>query len=198
MKAYFSILIAYLLGSIPFGYIFGKLSGTDIRKKGSGNTGATNALRVMGWKLGLLTYLCDFFKGYVSLLIGQKMGVPDWAIAGIVIASMIGHCYPVFLSFKGGKGVATGSGLLFYLSPKCALITLVLFVLIVYFSRYVSLASLISGVFGAGLLIFLTDLPAIVKCSMIIAVIIIIRRHRENIDRLKMGNERKLGEKKVN
>ncbi len=196
MRGYLAILIAYLLGSIPFGYIFGKLFGTDIRKKGSGNTGATNALRVMGWKLGLLTYIFDFLKGYVSLFVGQKLGVPNWAIAGIILASMIGHCYSVFLSFKGGKGVATGSGLLAYLSPKCALATVVVFISIVYISRYVSLASILSGVFGVILILVFTDLPLVVKCAMVLAAIIIIRRHSENISRLRMGNERKLGEKK--
>ncbi len=196
MRGYLAVLIAYLLGSIPFGYIFGMISGTDIRAKGSGNTGATNALRVMGWKLGLLTYIFDFLKGYIALFIGQKLGVPAWSIAGIVIASMIGHCYSVFLSFSGGKGVATGSGLLLYLSPKCGLGTVVLFVLIVYFTKYVSLASMVSGVFGVILILIFTDLPLVVKFAMILAALIILRRHSENIDRLIKGNERKLGEKK--
>lgn len=194
MRSYFAILIAYLLASIPFGYIVGMTSGTDIRKKGSGNTGATNALRTLGWKYGLLTFILDFAKGYLGLVIAKKMGVENWALAGVIIVAAIGHCYSVFLSFEGGKGVAIGAGLLAFLGPIYSISAILFFLFIAIVTKYVSLASILASLMGVIIMCIFSSQPIIIKFAMVLVVLIIICRHRSNIDRLKKGVERKLGE----
>ena len=147
------LLGSYLLGSIPFGYVAGKIRGIDIRKIGSGNIGATNVVRVLGKRYGYSVFVLDFLKGFGAVKISMSIATdarPEWAspeIFGIfaAIASVIGHSFPVWLKFRGGKGVATSAGALFGLIPLAALIGIVIWVLVFRFTRYVSVASVVAA-----------------------------------------------------
>ena len=148
------VLGSYLLGSIPFGYIAGKIRGIDIREIGSGNIGATNVMRVLGKRYGYSVFVLDFLKGFGAVKISMSIATdarPDWGspeIFGILaaIASVIGHSFPLWLKFRGGKGVATAVGALFGLMPIAALIAIIIWISIFWFTRYVSLASVVAAV----------------------------------------------------
>ncbi len=186
-------LAAYLIGSLPFGFIISRFFiRTDIRAHGSGNIGATNVLRVIGWKAALPVFILDLSKGLASVYLAKLIsGQPEvYLIAGFL--SMIGHSYPVFLKFKGGKAAATGIGVLIALSWQITLILTVFAALIIGATRYVSLAS-ISAACMVPLLFWLLgfDFPYIVF-GLVTAVLVCIR-HLENIKRLLNGTESKLG-----
>src|SRR5262249_61606401 len=139
---------AYLLGSIPFGYLLVKYiftRGEDVRETGSGNIGATNVTRKSGIKAGLLTYLFDMAKGFVAVAVMRAVAGDNYLWIGVAaVAAIVGHMFPIFLGFKGGKGVATGVGVYLALAPVSVLSTLVLWGLILYLTRYVSLASILA------------------------------------------------------
>lgn len=186
------VIISYLLGSIPFAYISLRLfKGIDIRQVGSGNVGSTNALRTAGKGAALTALLGDMLKGLAAAWLGMRVGGQGLA-AICVVAVIIGHCWPIFLGFKGGKGIASTAGAVLYLMPGVFLFLLVMFIIIVYFSRYVSLAS-ISVAILLPLAVFVLSLPNIYLIMSIILMILVIYRHWENIERLRNGNERKIG-----
>ena len=162
------VVVAYLLGSIPFGYLIvrGK-SGADIRETGSGGTGATNVSRRAGKAAGVLTLLLDAAKGSVAVLIARAVSGDDWVIAAAAIAVLVGHIFPVWLGFRGGKGVATGVGIFLVLAPIALLCAGVVFVAIVVLTRYVSLGSMT-------------------------AAVLIVFAHRGNIQRLASGTESRI------
>jgi glycerol-3-phosphate acyltransferase PlsY len=186
------IAAAYLLGSIPTGYILGSLAGVDVRKEGSGNLGATNVARVLGIGRGLLTLAIDVGKGVLAVLIARQLDVslPWQLLAGA--ASFLGHLYPVFLWFRGGKGVATALGVFLYLAPVPTLVLMGIFAVTVAASRIVSLGSLIAAV-SAPIVFWMFALspPVIVMAGFIAAMITC--RHRGNIQRLLSGTEPKFG-----
>ena len=199
------VLIAYLLGAIPFGYLLIKFvftEGEDIRNVGSGGIGATNVTRRAGRAAGLLTYAFDVLKGVVAVLL-MKSVVPDeylW-IGAAAVAAIIGHIFPIFLGFRGGKGVAVGVGVYLALAPLSVLSTLVLWVLIVYFSRYVSLGSIIATaavplwtLLYYGWLMRHQHLLALLVVG-ILGCALIVAKHHENIARLWNGTENKLGQR---
>src|SRR5829696_7827757 len=137
------VIIAYLIGSIPFGYLIVRRKiGADIRQTGSGGTGATNVSRRVGKGAGVLTLLLDAAKGSVAVLIAKALAGDDWTIAVAAIAALVGHIFPVWLGFRGGKGVATGVGIFLVLAPVALLCAGVMFVAIVALTRYVSLGSI--------------------------------------------------------
>jgi len=184
------IILSYLLGSIPFGFLLTKMAGYgDIRKIGSGNIGATNVLRTGDKKLAILTLLLDGGKGAVAVLVVQSI-FPDVApMAGL--AAFVGHIYPVWLDFKGGKGVATAIGVLTALDWQVGLIVMGLWLLVAYTSRYSSLASLISLGLSPALVIFFDNgdwMWMAVSMLMLIAW-----KHAANIQRLLEGKETKIG-----
>jgi acyl phosphate:glycerol-3-phosphate acyltransferase len=196
-------VIAYLLGSIPFGFLlvltFRK---EDIRTQGSGNIGATNVLRSGAKGLGGLTFLLDAAKGYVAVFAsGWLLG--DWftgadlrAIAGL--CAILGHMYPVWLRFKGGKGVATAFGVFLALSPKAALIGLAVFLLVFLVWRYVSLASIVSAIafpITALLLAHGQTMPLVTAVTVLIPMLV-IAKHHQNISRLSQGTEYRFGRAK--
>jgi acyl phosphate:glycerol-3-phosphate acyltransferase len=194
-------LIGYLIGSVPFGYLVGRAAGIDVRKFGSGNIGATNVVRVLGRRYGYPVFALDFLKGavavQVSLLIsgGLHQPQPNNALWGIVggTSSVIGHSYPVWLSFKGGKGVATSGGVIFSLMPFAALIVGVVWIVMFLMTRYVSVASICAAValpVAVGGIIYLRQQSAIVLLyfSIFLAVVVVIR-HRSNLSRLLNGTE---------
>jgi glycerol-3-phosphate acyltransferase PlsY len=197
-------LIAYLLGSIPFGYILVRLFlKEDIRAKGSGNIGATNVMRSGSKGLGALTFLLDACKGYVAVLLASWIvSLPSLtpvdhrdATALAALFAILGHVYTVWLRFKGGKGVATAFGVFLALAPWAALAALVVFLIAVVFTRYVSLGSILAAVVFP---IFSLLLPHAPRTPLLTAVIffvsvLVIFKHRQNIARLLRGTENRFG-----
>jgi glycerol-3-phosphate acyltransferase PlsY len=197
-----TVLVAsYLLGSIPFGYLAGEIAGVDVRKAGSGNVGATNVLRVLGKPYGYAVFALDFLKGLgavkISVLIATRAR-PEWGspeIFGIVAAAsaVIGHCFPLWLKFHGGKGVATSAGALFGLMPLAMLVGVAIWILIFWLTRYVSLASVIATAALPIVIAIVTRLnqsygKALFYSSLCIAAVV-IWRHHSNLSRLMRGRE---------
>jgi acyl phosphate:glycerol-3-phosphate acyltransferase len=183
-------IIGYLLGSIPFGYLLVKTTeGTDIRRVGSGNIGATNVFRKNRWA-GILTLLLDGGKGYLAVSIAAWIGGDAHWQSIAACSAIAGHLYTFWLRFKGGKGVATGCGAYLALSPVCVGITLVVFLLILALSRYISLASMLATA-AFPLWLFLFNATPLVLFWAIAGSGIIVARHHENIRRLWAGTESK-------
>jgi acyl phosphate:glycerol-3-phosphate acyltransferase len=201
VSPFLGLLISYLAGSIPFAYLAGKARGVDLRKHGSGNLGATNAIRVLGPKIGGLVYLGDTLKGMLpALLLPPRIDAthPElWAIA-FGCAAILGHVRPIFLLGKGGgKGVATAGGVFFGLAPIPALIALAGFVITVAATRYASLGSIVAAILLPGMIFFLKDgvTPLfVISCAI---GLFVIWNHRANIGRLRSGTENKIGAKKL-
>ena len=192
MTLFFILVAAYLIGAIPTGVIMTKLaSGEDIRKVGSGNIGATNVYRTAGRKLGVITLIGDCLKGVIPLLLVISLfNYQGNNLALVALAAFLGHCYPIYLGFKGGKGVATALGIFLVLSPKSILCTLALFALILWRWRYISLAS-ISAAAAVPFLVFLFERSLPLFLATLLIAAIVIWRHRANIDRLLTGTENK-------
>jgi glycerol-3-phosphate acyltransferase PlsY len=192
MEAYLLVLIAYLLGSVPTGYIVGCWAGVDVRKAGRGNVGATNVARVVGGREGIFTLVADAAKGFVPVMIAVALGLtPAW-VAAVGIAAFLGHLYPVFLKFRGGKGVATALGIFLALAPWSTAVLIVVFAAVVLTTRLVSLSSMAAAVCAPAVL-WLSSYPRVwVFMSLLIAAMIILR-HRENIQRLLSGTEPRSG-----
>jgi glycerol-3-phosphate acyltransferase PlsY len=189
------IIIAYLLGSIPFGFYMGKYYGIDVRKHGSGNIGFTNVWRLTGPLPALIVLFFDAGKGWLSVYYGYMVGGEKFALAGAIF-SLVGHLFPVFLNFKGGKGVATGFGICLFLDPLMTGIALLMFLIVVFFTRYVSAGSIIAAITVTTLsLIF--NLNIYYKLIIIPASIAVIIMHKENIKRIINGTENKIGKKEV-
>lgn len=188
-------LLSYLIGSIPTGYILFYINEKkDIRNFGSHASGATNVLRVKGWKLALPVFVLDFFKGLLPVLLALKLfgDQPFAALCGFLTA--FGHCFPVFLKFRGGKGMATAAGALALLAWKPFLAGLVVFILVVVFSRYVSLASLLATLSFPFFVYLFKEEVEIIRLSLILFLLIIFR-HWGNIGRLVKGTEQRIGGK---
>ena len=188
------LLIAYLLGATPFGYLLVKWkTGRDVRALGSGNIGATNVLRTTSRALGILTLLLDIGKGFLAVWIAARFTAasPLWTAAA-ALAVMAGHAFPVFLKFQGGKAVASFVGAFLYLTPLPLAVTLALFVVVVASTRYISLGS-ITGAAALPFLAWLIDRPpAPILAAAAIGGAFIILRHKENIARLRAGKENAL------
>lgn len=184
-------VVAYLLGGLPFGYWFVRLRyGKDIRTMGSGNIGATNVHRTAGGKAAVTVLLLDILKGLLAVLIAAALTHRDpLAVALAAAAVVIGHCYPLFLNFQGGKAVACFIGAFGFISPSALLLTALAFVIAVWMSRYISLGSLVGAVLYP-MFLWWTDHPALpLLYASIFASALIIYRHRANILRLRAGTE---------
>lgn len=182
---------AYLLGGVPFGYLFVRFAlGKDIRTMGSGNIGATNVHRSAGGKAGVIVLLLDILKGFAAVWFANFLTHGNTtALALAVAAVMLGHAFPVFLRFRGGKAVACYLGAFLYIAPLAVLAVVPVFVLTVVLSKYISLASIVSVVvFPVVLLIAAHPSPAVLIAA-IFAAWLIVYRHKANIQRLKMGTE---------
>lgn len=193
MKEVLVVILCYLIGSIPFSYLSARvLAHTDVRSRGSGNVGATNVYRTSGVWAGLLAFLGDLLKGAVAAWIGLAMGGPTLVII-CSLAAVIGHCYPLFLRFRGGKAAATAGGVVLFLMPKVGLILLLLFIIIVAVTRYVSLASITVAVL-LPVIAYLLHNPWQYTILSALMMLIVVYRHRENIARLKAGGETRIGD----
>ena len=195
------LISSYLLGSIPFGFLAGRLGGIDIRKAGSGNVGATNVVRVLGKGYGYPVFALDVLKGFGAVKISMLVAPgrpPEWnspEIFGILaaICSVLGHLYPPWLKFQGGKGVATSAGALLALTPVATLIGVAIWIIVFWLTRYVSLASIIAAVvLPIVILVFGSQdqnngKPLVYSSACVAAVI--IWRHRSNLSRLIRGTE---------
>ena len=205
------LLVAYLLGSIPFGLLVARSRGIDIREHGSRNIGATNVWRVLGKKAGLFTFFCDAAKGWLAVVLAFSIAARwpgafrDHSFAGITaaIGCIVGHNFPIWLKFKGGKGVATSLGVIFGMMPLASLLVLAIWGVVLKATRYVSLASLMAAVALPVVVIGLLflgprDTPFAIHgwanfyfaCA---AALLVIFRHRENIRRLIEGTESRFG-----
>lgn len=187
-----TIFISYLLGSIPFGYLLVKgIRGEDIRQSGSGNIGATNVSRTSP-ALGVVTLVLDAFKGMAAVMITRTLFPDGASLAGVAaLFAVVGHVFPLWLKFRGGKGVATGLGSFLLLAPKAILVTVVVFALVVFVFRYVSLASISAVALFPVLAWWLGEYggqPRTLAC-MAAASVLIIAKHHENIRRLLTGTE---------
>ncbi|MGO1369990.1 glycerol-3-phosphate 1-O-acyltransferase PlsY [Senegalia sp. (in: firmicutes)] len=190
------ILISYAIGNFSTSFILGKLiKKTDIRTKGSGNAGATNALRVFGKKIAIITFLFDALKGIIAVIIGQMLlGYSGSLIAGVF--AVIGHDFPIVLKFKGGKGIATTIGAATFINPVPALIAIIIGILIIIKTKYVSLGSVLAislVPFIALLIVRPFDLKYIL--FLVVLAAIAVFRHKSNIKRLLNGEESKIGQK---
>ena len=185
------VIAAYLIGSIPTGLIFGKLIWKkDLRRFGSHNIGATNAWRVIGKKAGLLIFILDFLKGQLGVLLGAYFFASPGAMVVGGLFAMLGHMFPIFLGFRGGKGVATSLGVIAALMPKVTAIVFVVWLVLTLITRYVSVASIVAAVLTPILAAAFKE-PAIYFIFALVAAIFIVFRHKENIQRLKVGRENK-------
>lgn len=190
------VVIAYLMGSLSSAIIICKLMGLpDPRSQGSGNPGATNVLRFGGKKLAIIVLLGDALKGVIPVLIAKLLGVPYAALAYIALAVFLGHLFPVFFGFRGGKGVATAVGVLVVLSWPVAVFAIAVWILMAAIFRYSSLAALTAALLVPVLAYFVSEAHAFFAITLI--SLILIARHYENIKRLLVGTEGKIGAKKA-
>ncbi len=186
-----AVAAGYLLGSLPFGYWAGRLRGIDLRLAGSGNTGATNAMRVLGMKIGLPVMGLDIGKGVAAVVIARGLSENNLVPVLAGAAAVVGHMYPLFLGFKGGKGVATGAGTMFALVPWIGLAAFALWLGVSLATRYVSVGSVVAAV-AYPAAAFVTGQPWPVRLFALGSGIWVVWRHRANIARLRAGTEHRI------
>jgi glycerol-3-phosphate acyltransferase PlsY len=190
------VIAAYLSGSVPWGVVLGRaIKGIDIREFGSGNTGATNSMRVLGWRIALSVAILDILTGFIPVIIARWLDAPAWVVALMAVAATAGHCWSPWMKFHGGKGMATGGGAAIGLLPWL-LTMLPLMIVIVLITRFVSLASLIATITGTTIAFIFaatTDFSWLWATAVGVISAIIIGKHYTNIARLLNGTERRFG-----
>lgn len=191
METALAVLVGYVLGSCPFGYWAGRLRGVDLRTEGSGNIGGTNAIRVLGPRIGVPALLLDIAKGAAAVLIASQLGGTGTEVLAAA-AAMLGHTRSLFLGFRGGgKAVATGAGAMLALAPEVTLPVAVVWIAVSLLTRYISVASIVSALaLVAGVL--LTGQPWPIVAFAVFGAAVVIWRHRSNIARLRAGTEHRL------
>lgn len=203
----FALLASYLAGSIPAGYVIGRIRGVDLRKVGSGNVGATNAGRILGWPMGLLAFSFDFLKGMVPALVFARMLVergfvdigPDAARLTCGAAAIVGHVFPVWLAFRGGKGVATSAGVCAAVHWPSLVVAVLVWGAVLKATRFMSLASIAGAVVFPLAFLVLVGPPvalhqrALVTSLAVLLAVAIMILHRQNIGRLRRGEELRIG-----
>jgi len=194
MEEIVAVAFGYLAGSVPFAFLVARRRGVDVRQAGSGNVGATNVLRTTGPAYAVAAVCLDAAKGALAVLVAQRLTEGPATPVAAGLASIIGHLYPVWLRFHGGKGVATTAGVFGVLAPTAVVIAAAAFATATWVTRYVSVGSLAAAVTlgvaaGAG------DVPSAVSVGAAIAALIIVHRHRANLGRLVAGTERRIGQR---
>jgi glycerol-3-phosphate acyltransferase PlsY len=191
MMPVLALLAAYLIGGIPFGFVLVKWkTGRDVRTIGSGNIGATNVLRTTGGLAGIATLLLDICKGFFAVwLAGRLTGHSMYWMSGAAVAVMLGHAFPVFLHFKGGKAMATFVGAYLYLTPLPLAAVLVVFVVIAAWTRHISMGSVVSaGTFPLALWLISHSPPAVIAAGAVSGAFV-VWRHKDNLERIRAGTE---------
>ena len=189
-----ALLLAYLIGAVPFGSWVARRRGVDLRRVGSGNSGATNVQRALGWGPGLLVALFDIVKGALAVLVAGRLGLNP-ALAGLCgVVAVLGHDFNAFAGFRGGKGVATSFGVVLLLDPSVAAATFLVTIVVVLLTRHVSLGSLVGGT-TAAVVAFTLRRPAWELEVVTVLTLLIFYQHRDNIRRLQEGSESRLGQK---
>lgn len=201
LAAFGMLIAAYLLGSVPFAVVFSRLFGLqDPRTYGSGNPGATNVLRSGNKAAAALTLLGDAAKGWLAVWLAIQLEATPMLVAGVAIAVFLGHLYPVFLKFKGGKGVATAFGVMIAIQPIMAIATMATWIIMAVFFRFSSLAALTCAVFApfyyffGGMLVWQSHLA--IGVALIVIALFLMYRHKANIQRLLQGTEPRIGQGK--
>lgn len=189
------VLAAYLLGSLPTALLLVRLmTGEDIRRHGSGNVGATNALRAAGWKAGAAVTLIDVAKGALAVWLMRRINPESAWVAAAMLAVVIGHCYPVWLKFRGGKGVAAGFGAFLVIAPLSALAAFGVWIVVLVISRWVALASMVASAVFPLALKLIDEPDSVTLVSVSAAAVLIILRHTSNIRNMLAGEEVKVGD----
>ena len=184
--------VGYVIGSIPFALLLAwGLRGTDVRYVGSGNVGAANVLRTTGLSVALIVMMLDMCKGATAVLLAGRMGADQATQAMVGAAAVVGHVFPVWLRFRGGKGVATACGAFAVLAPRATVVAAVVFALAVWITRYVSLGSILAAL-GLPLLAYFTRAAQPVVVAAIGVAMLVLYRHRANFSRLQSGRERRI------
>ena len=188
------VIFGYLLGAIPIGYVVGRAFGVDVRQVGSGNIGTANVLRAAGKWAAILTLLGDMLKGFFPVVLATVLVESEWLHAAVALAAIAGHCWPVFLRFKGGKAVATGAGTSIGLAPVVGLGLFAFWWAVVLLSRYTSLGA-IAVMLVSPVAFVLTGQPLPYVVYTVVGGALVLYRHRENARALVKGTERKVGQK---
>lgn len=194
MEEITAVLLAYFVGSIPFAFLVARRGGVDLRRVGSGNVGASNVLRSRGVAAAVLAMCLDGAKGACAVIVAERLTVGEATPVAAGLASVVGHIYPVWLRFRGGKGVATAAGVFGVLAPLALLAGSVVFVSAVWLTRYISVGS-VAGAVALAATTIVTAAPPAVVVGAAVAVLIIVHRHRDNLARLAAGTERRVGQR---
>jgi glycerol-3-phosphate acyltransferase PlsY len=197
MNTVFAVTLAYLVGSIPFAHLLSRQRGIDLRRAGSGNVGASNVLRTTGVRAAVFAMVLDGVKGTAAVLMAQLLSAGAVTAAAAACVSVVGHVYPIWLRFRGGKGVATAAGAFAVLAPEAFGVAAGVFLIAVFVTRFISLGS-IAGALTLTVVALLTDVPAVIAIGATVSTLIIIYRHRDNLARLAAGTERRIGQRVVN
>lgn len=188
------VFLGYLIGTIPFALLVARrVAGTDVRYAGSGNVGAANVFRTTRTSVGLAVMALDISKGCGAVLIAGALGGDETTRAATGLAAVVGHTYPVWLRFRGGKGVATACGVFSVLTPGATALAAALFVTVVAASRYVSLGSIVAAL-ALPPFAYLMEAPPVFVVTAVLAALLVLYRHRANLARLQAGTERRFGE----
>lgn len=194
MEETLAVTLAYLVGSVPFAFLLSRRRGIDLRHVGSGNVGAANVLRAAGVRSAILAMCLDGVKGALAVLVAERLTLGPGTAVAAGLASVVGHIYPVWLRFRGGKGVATAAGVFVILAPIALAIAGSVFLIAVWITRYVSVGSLAAAITLA-IVVSFSELPAAVTIGAALAAVLIVYRHRANLARLVAGTERRVGQR---
>jgi glycerol-3-phosphate acyltransferase PlsY len=194
MELVTAVTLAYFVGSVPFAYLLSRRRGIDLRRVGSGNVGASNVLRTSGVRIAVLAMSLDAVKGALAVVVAERLASGAGAAMAAGLASVFGHIYPVWLRFRGGKGVATAAGVFAVLTPFALGIASAAFLVAVWTTRYISVGSVVGAVTLAVVAI-VTDSSAVIEIGTAIAALTILHRHRANIARVFAGTERRVGQR---
>lgn len=194
MNTALAITVAYVVGSIPFAFLLSRQRGVDLRRAGSGNVGASNVLRTTGVGAAILALLLDGLKGAAAVVMAQALGAGTTTAVASACASIVGHVYPVWLRFHGGKGVATAAGAFAVLAPMAFAAASGVFVLAVITTRFISVGS-IAAAATLAVVAAVSDVAGVVAIGATVSAVLIACRHRENLSRLAAGTERRIGQR---